>query len=131
MKLTDAEWRIMNALWEGHPATAREIMDRLPREQTWAYTTIKTMLARLTANKAVSETKIGHRSRYRPLVSQTTARRNVLRNIYDRVLGGSIAPLMHFLEEEKKISEKERRELIRILEEMERPAKEINNESAE
>lgn len=131
MKLTDAEWRIMNALWEGHPATAREIMDRLPMERTWAYTTIKTMLARLTAKKAVSETKSGHRSLYRPLVSQTAARRTALRNICDRVLGGSLAPLMHFLEEEKKISEKERRELIRVLEEMDRPAKEINNESAE
>ena len=31
MKLTEAEWQIMNALWQKHPATAREIMDRLDR----------------------------------------------------------------------------------------------------
>jgi len=47
MKLTPAEWRLMNALWEAHPATAREVAERLPGETTWAYTTIKTMLSRL------------------------------------------------------------------------------------
>ncbi len=25
MKLTDAEWQLMNALWKDHPATARQI----------------------------------------------------------------------------------------------------------
>jgi len=29
MKLTQAEWHLMNALWKGHPATAREISERL------------------------------------------------------------------------------------------------------
>ena len=58
MKLTKAEWQIMNALWEDHPATARDIMDRLPTGVKWAYTTIKTMLTRLVEKKAVSETKL-------------------------------------------------------------------------
>ncbi len=31
MKLTEAQWQIGNALWQKHPATARNIMDRLPR----------------------------------------------------------------------------------------------------
>ena len=53
MKLTEAEWQIMNALWKGWPATARQIADRLPEEVNWAYTTIKTMLTRLADKKAV------------------------------------------------------------------------------
>jgi len=27
MRLTDAEWQIMNALWKRYPATAREIAE--------------------------------------------------------------------------------------------------------
>ena len=57
MKLTEAQWQIMNALWGNSPATARQIADKLPKEIDWAYTTIKTMLTRLAEKKAVKETK--------------------------------------------------------------------------
>ena len=50
MKLTKAEWQIMNVLWAKCPATARQIADRLPEDVNWAYTTIKTMLTRLAEN---------------------------------------------------------------------------------
>ena len=52
MKLTEAEWQIMNTLWEDWPATARQIADRLPENVNWAYTTIKTMLTRLAEKQA-------------------------------------------------------------------------------
>ena len=29
MKLTSAEWQLMNALWRGYPATARDLAERL------------------------------------------------------------------------------------------------------
>jgi len=60
MKLTEAEWQIMNTLWKDWPATARQIADRLPKEVNWAYTTIKTMLTRLAEKNAVRETKKGN-----------------------------------------------------------------------
>ena len=47
MKLSKAEWQIMNALWQDNPATARELMERMPSRVNWAYTTVKTMLSRL------------------------------------------------------------------------------------
>ena len=53
MKLTEAEWQIMKALWENFPATTRQIAERLPDEINWAYTTIKTMLTRLADKKVV------------------------------------------------------------------------------
>ena len=55
MKLTQAEWQVMNALWERYPATARDIAERLPASVKWAYTTIKTLLTRLLEKGAVSE----------------------------------------------------------------------------
>ena len=66
MKLTEAEWQIMKALWEDWPATARQIADRLPGDVNWAYTTIKTMLTRLADKKAVKETKKGNIGLYEP-----------------------------------------------------------------
>ena len=35
MRLSDAEWQIMNALWRCHPASARDIMEYLYLLETW------------------------------------------------------------------------------------------------
>jgi BlaI family penicillinase repressor len=116
MKLTEAEWQIMNALWQKHPATAREIMERLPAAVNWAYTTIKTMLTRLVEKDAVSEVKQGNTSVYEPLVSQRKARLSAFRSLLDQAFDGAVGPLVHFLAEEKQLTAKEKRELRKILE---------------
>jgi BlaI family penicillinase repressor len=116
MKLTEAEWQIMNALWQKHPATAREIMERLDRRVKWAYTTIKTMLTRLEEKDAVSEVKQGNTSVYEPLVSQQKARLNAFRSLLDQAFDGAVGPLVHFLAEGKQLTARERKELKKVLE---------------
>ena len=115
MRLTDAEWQIMNALWKRYPATAREIAENLADETQWAYTTIKTLLARLAAKSAVSEQKRGNTSVYEPLVSLKKARRTALRTFLNQAFGGTVEPLLNFLAEERKLTNKQREELARIL----------------
>ena len=116
MKLSENEWQLMNALWKKSPATAREIIEQIPREVAWAYTTVKTMLTRLVAKEAVSEHKRGNTSLYEPLIAQKHAHKNAFTNLFDKVLDGAVEPLMHYLIEERKLSQKERDELIRMLE---------------
>jgi len=116
MKLTEAEWQIMNALWQKHPATARDIMDRLDRPVNWAYTTIKTMLTRLVEKKAVGEVKQGNTSVYEPLVSQQKARLSAFRSLLDQAFDGAVGPLVHFLAEEEQLTAQERAELRELLE---------------
>jgi len=115
MKLTEAEWLIMNALWRGYPATARQIAERLPAGINWAYTTIKTMLTRLVEKNALTESKRGNTSLYEPLVSKQKARLNAIKSLADQAFDGAFGPLMHFLLEEEKLSAKQRKELMSIL----------------
>ena len=115
MKLTQAEWQIMKALWKKHPATAREVMVRLPKGVSWAYTTIKTMLARLVEKKVVSECKNSNTSIYEPLLSQRKARLSAFRSMLDQAFDGATDPLLHFLLEEKQLNAKQKRELVKIL----------------
>jgi BlaI family penicillinase repressor len=115
MKLTQAEWQIMNALWEKHPATARDIMSRLPKDVKWAYTTLKTMLSRLVEKKAVSEQKNANTSFYEPLISQRKARLSAFRQLLDQSFDGAMGPLMHFMLEEQKLNARQKKELIEIL----------------
>jgi BlaI family penicillinase repressor len=115
MKLTQAEWQIMKVLWKKHPATAREVMARLPKGVSWAYTTIKTMLARLAEKKVISEHKNSNTSIYEPLLSQKKARLIAFRSMLDQAFDGATDPLLHFLFEEEQLSAKQKQELAEIL----------------
>ena len=115
MKLSEAEWQIMNALWKRNPTTARDLVEHLPKNTNWAYTTIKTMLSRLVIKKAVSERKRGNTSIYEPVLSKSKARKNALVSLMNQAFDGTVGPLMHFIVEKEKLSKSQKEELIRIL----------------
>lgn len=115
MKLSKTEWQIMNALWQENPASARELMERLPSRVNWAYTTVKTMLNRLVDKKALTEYKQGNTSFYKPLITQTKARSNAFKSLLDQAFNGATGPLVHFLIEEQKLSDKQRQEILEVL----------------
>ena len=73
MNLTSAEWIVMNALWRIAPATAREILEELPEDTKWAYTTVKTILTRLEQKGVVNSVKVVRSAQYRPLLSRRSA----------------------------------------------------------
>ncbi len=115
MKLSDSEWQIMNALWDKHPATAREIQENLPEENEWAYTTIKTMLTRLVDKGALTERKRGNTSVYAPVLEQHQARRSALKTLIDQVFQGALEPMLNFMVEDRSLSKADRKVLSEIL----------------
>jgi BlaI family penicillinase repressor len=115
MKLTDTEWQVMNVLWDRFPATARGIAERLPKEINWAYTTIKTLLARLVEKGAVKESKNGNTSLYEPVLSRQAARRNALKSLANQAFDGAFGPLMHFLLEDQKLTNHQKQELLTVI----------------
>jgi len=119
MHLSDAEWTVMRALWQGAPATAREIRERAP-ETGWAHTTVKTLLARLVEKGAVSERKQGRASVYTPRITASQARRTALRGLVDRAFGGTFGSLVQHLVREERLDEEERARLVEALAELER-----------
>ncbi len=124
MKLTDTEWQVMNVLWERYPATARGIAERLPKENSWAYTTIKTLLSRLVEKGAVKESKTGNTSLYEPVLNRQTARRNALKSLANQAFDGAFGPLMHFLVEDQKLSASQKRELLNTIQKKDNGKKE-------
>jgi BlaI family penicillinase repressor len=115
MKLTEPEWLIMNVLWKRHPARARGVFDGLPAGVNWAYTTVKTILDRLSEKKAIRKSKKGKIAYYEPLLSRRQARKTALSMLLNQAFDGAFGPMMHFLVEDEKLSAKERKELIQIL----------------
>jgi BlaI family penicillinase repressor len=117
MKLTEAEWKIMNVLWRHHPASARDIMERLGDEADWAYTTIKTMLSRLVEKGVLGARMRGNTAFYTPRLTRKEARRSALRGVLNTAFEGTFGTMMHFLVSNEELSEKERDEIIRLVKE--------------
>lgn len=117
MKLTEAEWQVMNAIWMGHPATARDVAERLPPRTSWAYTTIKTMLSRLVGKGALAERKRANTSLYEPRLTRRQARFAAVRSIVDSAFEGAFGALVHFLVDEEDLSPPDRGRLANMLEE--------------
>jgi BlaI family transcriptional regulator, penicillinase repressor len=116
MRLTQAEWQVMNALWEKHPATARDVTGRLPEGTNWAYSTVKTMLGRLAVKGAVAEEKGGPAIRYEPLVTRRKARLAALKAVAEEAFDGALGTLMHFIVDEE-LSPEDRAKLAKLLDE--------------
>jgi BlaI family penicillinase repressor len=118
MKLSEAEWQIMNTLWQKYPVTAREVLENLPPDTKWAYTTLKTMLTRLVNKKAVEEYKRANTSIYKPLVSQKRARSNAFKTLLNAAFDGTVGSLLQFMIDEQNLTKKDRQKLAQLLSEI-------------
>jgi len=101
----------MRCLWRKAPATARDVCDGL--ETGWAYTTVRTFLARLAEKGAVRVRRKGSAALYAPALTQAQARRAAVRALATRAFDGAVGPMVHFLV--GRLSAKERAEVRRLL----------------
>lgn len=121
--LSDAEWKVMRALWSAHPATARHLLAALAKDTGWAYTTLKTMLTRLVEKGAIAEDKRGAASVYRPLVREEDARGSAVKGLLERAFDGGFGSLVHFMLANEQLSARDKAELARLVAEAEKDAR--------
>ena len=110
---------MLNALWRKHPANARELLVRL-REESWAYTTLKTMLTRMEAKGFIRTEMRGNTCWYEPAIEQRATQRDAVRTLIERVFEGAAGPLLAHLAEHEKLSAAERKKLAGWVAEVER-----------
>ena len=111
---TPLELEIMKVLWEHGPADVREVMTRLAADRPLAYTTVQTMLNVLVRKGKAKRTLADRAYRYRPAISREKATATTLRDIVERIFGGSAEALVMSLMETKQLTP----ETIRRLHEM-------------
>ena len=111
--MTPLELDIMNALWEHGAATVQEVQAHL-RSRKLAYTTVQTMLNVLVRKGKAKRTLVDRAYRYRPAITRQKAASNTLRDVINRVFGGSAEALVLSLMETKQLTP----ETLRHLQEM-------------
>jgi BlaI family transcriptional regulator, penicillinase repressor len=119
VSISDAEWQVMNVVWDGQPLTAQEVIGKLKDQAVWAPATIKTMLHRLVKKKVLAYEPQGNRYVYRARARRSDCVRQASRSFLERVFGGESAPLLaHFLRSSR-LSPDEVAQLRQILDQQE------------
>ncbi len=113
--LTEAEYRLMDILWDLGNATVSEIHAQLA-DRPIAYTTVLSTLTILERKNYVRHTVRGKANVYKPRVERDAARRTVVENILATFFDGSPRALMLNLLESERLSEDEERRLRELLE---------------
>lgn len=116
MQLSDAEWIVMNLIWESQPTEASDVIAALGAGNGWCDATVKTMLHRLVKKGARTTEQIGKKYRYTAAVRQSACVRKASRSFVDRVFGGDAAPALLHLVKHATLSEDDLTELRQLLE---------------
>ena len=112
--LTPLELEIMQVLWETGPCTVAEVQPKLKAQL--AYTTVQTMLNILQRKGKLKRKLRGRAYEYSATVSEEAASGHAVRDLVDRMFGGSSEELVMSLIKSKQIDAKKIARLSRMLE---------------
>ena len=119
INLTEAEWTVMEYLWEHAPCTGREATEHLAQTMGWNRSTTLTLLRRLEAKGAVTDDETGCVKTFRPLIGREDAALQETEHFLGRVYKGSVSMMVSALTHKQALSQQEIDELYAILREME------------
>jgi BlaI family penicillinase repressor len=122
--VTDKELALLQILWDSGPATIRQLTAALyPRGGTAQYATVQKLLERLENKGCI------RRERTPPahLFSAAIAREDLidrrLRNMAEKLCGGSLTPLLTHLVRTKGLTSRERQDLRNLIDELDSKGK--------
>ena len=119
ISLTEAEWTVMECLWEKSPQTGREIVNALESKMGWTRSTTLTLLRRLEGKGAVAGETEETVKAFRPLITREDVAVRETENLLERAYKGSLSMLVSSLTRKQSLPQKEIDELYAILREME------------
>jgi len=114
-QISNAEWEVMKVLWDRGPMAARDVYDALPAGHGWAVKTVKTLLSRLVAKGALAYEQVGNAYLYRAAVGREQVIRREVRGFVDRVLDGSLLPMLTYFIHAGDITDEEAEHLESML----------------
>lgn len=120
IKISNAEWEVMNVVWEKNPIAAADITKRLPNPKKWKQKTVNTFLARLAEKGLLAIEKQGKANFYSPCVPRDECVRSESETFLNRVFQGAVGPLVLHFCEQGKFSEEEIKALRQMLKNKER-----------
>ena len=119
--LPDAELSVLQTLWERGPSTIRQLTDTLYPSGTEAhYATVQKLLERLESKGCVQRDRRSWAHVFQAAIDRDELIGRRLQAVAEKLCGGSLTPLLTNLVRSKRLTPKERREIRKLMDELDR-----------
>lgn len=115
VQCTEAEWKIMEVLWENAPRTMREITEALAPSTGWTRHTVITLLKRMQEKGSIAVDESGEVKRYLPLITQEEAAAQQTKKLLSHVFSGKASLLINNLVDSGEITIQEMEDILSIM----------------
>ena len=115
VQVTEAEWKIIECLWDHAPQTMGEITATLEPATGWTRQTVITLLKRMTEKGAVSMDDSGRAKKYTPLITREEASSEETHKLLNHVFRGKASLLVNQLVDNGHLSTEDLQEILNAL----------------
>ena len=113
-KLTHVEEETMQAVWRTGEGNVKSFIENL--EEPVPYTTVASIIKNLEKKGYLQSRLVGNVYLYKPVVSEDDYKKKFLGNVVKEYFDNSYKELVNFFVEQKKLSAKELKEIIDLIE---------------
>ncbi len=113
-KLTHAEEETMQAVWRTGEGNVKAFMDHL--DESLPYTTVASTIKNLERKGYLLSRLVGNAYLYKPAVSEDEYKKKFMGKVVKEYFDNSYKELVNFFVEQKKLSAKELKEIISMIE---------------
>lgn len=118
INVSDAEWKVLEILWSNPRSLIGEIRDSLS-DSGWSYSTIKTLVMRLTQKGVLRYENSDKGRAYYPVVSEESLKSRETQHFIDRIYNGSVKMMFASLVKDSNLSKNDAEELMQLVDKME------------
>jgi BlaI family transcriptional regulator, penicillinase repressor len=113
-KLTHTEEETMQAVWRTGEGNVKSFMENL--DEPAPYTTIASIVKNLEKKGYLHSRLVGNAYLYKPAISEEDYKNKFMNNVVKEYFDNSYKELVNFFIEQKKLSAKELKEIINMIE---------------
>ncbi|MEQ1675712.1 MAG: BlaI/MecI/CopY family transcriptional regulator [Chitinophagaceae bacterium] len=113
-KLTHVEEEAMQAVWRTGEGNVKAFIEHL--DETIPYTTFASTIKNLEKKGYLSSRLVGNAYLYKPAVNEDAYKKKFMGNVVKEYFDNSYKELVNFFVEQKKLSAKELKEIITMIE---------------
>jgi len=118
MRISGAESRIMEALWQRGALSVLDIVAEVAEAQAWSDATVKSLIGRLLKKNAVQSSRVDGRTLYMAMVTRADYIRDESRGFLDRLFGGDLTPFVSHFSDHHALSKSDIQQLRALLEKL-------------
>ncbi|TDF35555.1 BlaI/MecI/CopY family transcriptional regulator [Alteromonadaceae bacterium M269] len=121
MDISKTELKVLKAIWQDHPVSSNEIIERLNNGgEEWHEKTVKTLIGRLVKKQAIDFHREGRRYLYFPLVSEEDYQFQQSDSLISGFFKGKVSPLFAMFAQQNKLNQDDIQELKQLIERWEK-----------